>query len=474
MTISALALFCALASAPSTQTPAAPTPAAAAATLRVQYAHSGTATEERFALRAVAREGAWPGPTTGLVEDGRHGLYRVEVRDAATGEMVFAQGFASIFGEWMTTAEAKTTARAFDESVRFPEPPAPVDVAILKRGADIAGTYGRLWTVRIDPKAQSVDRAAPPSNVRVWAVQESGPPSVKVDLLLIGDGYAAAEMDKWHRDARRLADSLFAVPPFRERRRDFNVWAIDVASDESGVARLSDGVHRRSAVRATYDAFGSERYVLAFDDTRLREIAASAPYDFIEIVVNDRKYGGGGIHNLYATVSADNEFTPYVFVHEFGHHFAGLADEYYTSSTAYEPAQGRPEPSEPNVTADARAPKWKDLVAEGTALPTPWPKEEFERGQKAYQERRAKIRADKRPESEMEALFREEKARSTALLGPLTGRVGAYEGAMYEATGYYRPEADCIMFTRDDVGFCAVCRRAIEATIDRYAPRPAR
>ena len=444
--------------------------ALAVATLRVQYVHSGTATDESFALRAVAREGPWPGPRTGLVQDERLGVYRVEVRDAS-GALVFAQGFASIFGEWRTTAEAKTTARGFDESVRFPEPEGPADVSIARREED--GRYKKLWTVRVDPKAPWVDRAPVPSGVSVWAVQENGAPAEKVDLLLIGDGYTAAERDKWHRDAARLAEALFAVPPFRERRRDFNVWAIDIASDESGVSRPSDGVFRRSALRAAYDAFGSERYVLAFDDARLREVAAAAPYDFIEIVVNDRKYGGGGIHNLYATVAADNAFTPYVFVHEFGHHFAALGDEYYTSPDVYEAAAGRPEPPDPNVTADPQAAKWKDLVTAGMPLPTPWPKEEFERGQKAYQERRKQIRAEHRPEAEMEALFREEKARSTALLGPRTGRVGAYEGALYESTGYYRPEADCIMFTRDEVGFCAVCRRAIAATIDRYAPRPA-
>ena len=467
--ISAFVLAIAISAPPSDATPSAD--AAGPATLRVQYVHTGTATEERFALRTVAREGAWPGPRTGLVEDERLGVYRVEVRDVASGAVVFAQGFASIFGEWMTTAEAKSTPRGFDESVRFPEPSAPVDVAIARRGTN--GSYQTLWTVRVDPRAPLVDRAPAPAGVRVWAVQESGPPAEKVDLLLIGDGYTAAERDKWHRDAARLAEALFAAPPFRERRRDFNVWAIDIASDESGVSRPSDGVYRRSALRATYDAFGSERYVLAFDDARLREVAAAAPYDFIEIVVNDRKYGGGGIHNLYATVAADNAFTPYVFVHEFGHHFAALGDEYYTSPDVYEAAAGRPEPPDPNVTADPRAAKWKDLVAGGTPLPTPWPKEDFERGQKAYQERRKQIRAAHRPEAEMEALFAEEKARSTALLGPLTGRVGAYEGALYESTGYYRPEADCIMFTRDEVGFCAVCRRAIEAAIDRYAPRPA-
>ena len=441
------------------------------ATLRVQYVHTGTATEERFALRAVAREGAWPGPRTGLVEDERLGVYRVEVREAVSGALVFAQGFASIFGEWKTTAEAKTTARGFDESVRFPEPAGPVDVAIARRADD--GHYEKLWTVRVDPQSPWIDRAPAPAGVSVWAVQENGAPSEKVDLLLLGDGYTAAERSKWHADARRLTEALFAVSPFRERRSDFNVWAIDVWSDESGVSRLSDKVHRRNALRATYDAFGAERYVLTFDDTRLREVAAAAPYDFMEIVVNDRKYGGGGIHNLYATVAADNEFTPYVFVHEFGHHFAALGDEYYTSPDVYESAAGRPEPPDPNITADPRAAKWKDLVTDGTPLPTPWPKKEFEEGQKAYQERRKKIRAEGRPEAEMEALFREERTRSTALLGPRKGKVGAFEGALYESSGYYRPEADCIMFTRDEVGFCAVCRRAIDARIDRYAPRPA-
>jgi len=300
---------------------------------------------------------------------------------------------------------------------------------------------------------------------------QNGEPRDKVDLLLMGDGYTAAEMEKWHKDARRMTELLFAASPFKERRSDFNVWAVDTPSEESGISRPSDSVYRRSALRATYDAFGSERYVLAFDNKRLREAASAAPYEFIEIVVNDRKYGGGGIFNLYATVSADNAFTPYVFVHEFGHHFAGLADEYYTSDVAYETVTARPEPWEPNVTADPKAAKWSVLVAPGTPLPTPWAKEEFEAGEQQIQARRRQIRAAHRPEEEMEALFREEMAKDTALLG--SGQyghaVGAFEGAMYEARGYYRPQADCIMFTRDEVGFCAVCRRAIERIIDLYS-----
>ena len=156
----------------------------------------------------------------------------------------------------------------------------------------------------------------------------------------------------------------------------------------------------------------------------LREIAAAAPYEFVEIVVNDRKYGGGGIFNLYATVAADNAFTPYIFVHEFGHHFAGLADEYYTSDVAYASPTERPEPWEPNATADPQAAKWKELLSAGIGLPTLWPKIEFEKMEQDTQARRRAIRAAHRPEEEMEALFREERQRETACspAGPTRAR----------------------------------------------------
>jgi hypothetical protein len=188
--------------------------------------------------------------------------------------------------------------------------------------------------------------------------------------------------------------------------------------------------------------------------------------------VNDRKYGGGGIFNLYATVAADNAFTPYVFVHEFGHHFAGLADEYYTSDVSYSKEEVRPEPWEPNATADPQAGKWKDLIEAGTPLPTPWAKAEFEAAEKRIQARRHEIRAQHRPESEMEELFAAELADMAPLLArpPYGNKVGAFEGALYEGHGYYRPEADCMMFSRNAArGFCAVCRRAIERVIDLYA-----
>ena len=170
---------------------------------------------------------------------------------------------------------------------------------------------------------------------------------------------------------------------------------------ESGVSRPSTGIYRDSPIGATYDAFGSERYVLTFDNRSLRRTAQFAPYEFIEVLVNNRTYGGGGIFNLYSTVAADNAFASYVFVHEFGHHFAALADEYYTSPVAYTPAAAdRVEPWEPNVTAllDVSALKWRHLVspfAGTTPIPTPWKKEEFEAYSREIQTRRAQLRKDR-------------------------------------------------------------------------------
>jgi hypothetical protein len=163
-----------------------------------------------------------------------------------------------------------------------------------------------------------------------------------------------------------------------------------------------------------------------------------------------------------------------VFVHEFGHHFAGLADEYYTSDVAYETGgTNLPEPWEPNVTAthDPARIKWKDLIAPGTPIPTPWDKAAYEQHTAAIQQRRRDIRARNAPETEMDALFREQRAWDTKFLGSMkySGAVGAFEGAAYEARGMYRPEADCIMFTRDPVGFCRVCRRAMARIIDLYS-----
>jgi hypothetical protein len=319
-----------------------------------------------------------------------------------------------------------------------------------------------------------VNPADLPAAGKLWTVFENGPSSAKVDLLVISEGYAADQMDKFHRDVQRLVGRLFEYEPFKARRVDFNVRALDLPSAKPGVNRARARSFRRTPMSVEFNIFDSERYVLTYDDRTLRNVASSAPYEFIEVLVNEEQYGGGGIFNFQATASVDHAYAEYVFVHEFGHHFAGLADEYYTSDVAYETgAAEHVEPWEPNATAmhDPARLKWSDLIDPGTPLPTPWDKEAYEKQSRESQARRRKLLASGAPQSEIDKLFREEEGWSTKLLGGMkfSGKVGAFEGASYEAKGLYRPEADCIMFTRDTVGFCRVCRRAIERVIDLYA-----
>jgi hypothetical protein len=439
-------------------------------TMRLDYYHSGNASQELFSLdRIVIEPLAWPGNLRKTVDETNLGKYLFEIRDLSSNRIVYSRGFASIYGEWETTAEAKSLNRTFHESIRFPAPQTEVQVLLKKR--DARNAFREVWSVTVDPADMFVDtaKAAPPGALITF--QNSGDPANKVDFLLLCDGYTAAERSKFERDSRRLLEVLFATSPFKERKTDFNVWGLCPAAPQSGISRPSTGVHIASPVGATYDAFASERYILTFENRAMRQIAQFAPYEFVEIITNTRTYGGGGIFGLYGTVAADSAEAPYVFVHEFGHHFAGLADEYYTSSVAYLPPTERIEPWEPNVTAllDAEKLKWRDLVEKTTPIPTPWQKDEFEKHSLEYQQRRGKIRADRRPEEEMEALFRENRQLELKLFAgeKYRTRVGAFEGAMYEAKGYYRPQVDCIMFTRS-MEFCEICRRAIERIIALY------
>lgn len=443
---------------------------AAPATMRLDYYHTGNATTEMYSVdRIVIEPTPWPGDLAKMIDDSNLGHYFFEVHDQATGRLLYSRGFGSVFGEWVTTEEAKNFSRTFSESLRFPAPSAPVKI-VLKERKD--GEFHEVWTTSIDPKDKFVDTSRPPSPGPLLAIQKSGEPAGKVDLLIMGDGYTAAERSKFEKDARHFTEILFSRSPFREHRKDFNVWGLCPAAEESGVPRPSAGIHHRSPLGTTYDTFDTERYVLTTENRPMRDFASYAPYEFVEILLNAKTYGGGGIFNLYATVAADNEFAPYVFVHEFGHHFAGLADEYYTSQVAYLSPEKKIEPWEPNATAllDPTNLKWKDLVTPGTPTPTPWRKDDFESMEHTIQAQRRELRAQNRPESEVNELFKKERRKEDTLLGEdkYSGRVGAFEGANYEAHGYYRPQENCIMFTRYE-SFCAVCSRAIERIIGMYA-----
>jgi hypothetical protein len=444
-------------------------------TMRVDYYHTGNATQEHFSLdRVVIEPLPWPGNPAKPIDTTLSGKYFFTVTELRSGRPIYSRGFSSIFGEWETTAEALAMNRTFSESLRFPAPSEPVRILLEKR--DARNRFQPIWNVTIDPADKFIVKMKPSPEVgRLLKLHEAGGSAEKLDLLILGDGYTAAERGKFERDARRLMGVLLRTSPFKERARDINVWGLSPPAAESGISRPADGVYRRSPLGATYDAFGTARYILTFENRAFRDIASNAPYEVVEILANSREYGGGGIFGQYGTVAAGSAWSSYVFVHEFGHHLAGLADEYYTSDVAYLPSAEKVEPWEPNATAllDPSALKWKELASPATPIPTPWLKDEYERLSNAIEERRRTLRSSGRADSEIDALLRDEQARTTSLLasGPYAGKVGAYEGANYEAKGYYRPEQDCIMFSRNPVPFCLVCRRAIEAILDLYSRR---
>jgi hypothetical protein len=374
-------------------------------TLRVDYIHSGGPSGERFTLDALITEGEWSGSRTQLIDTTDLGKYFLEVIDRSSSRVIYSRGFATMYGEWETTPEFRKKDRSFHESVRLPAPRAPVRISIKKR--DAQNVFRPLWDTNVDL------RSARPARVTSWPVAsllDSGSPSRKVDLLLVSAGYSVAQAAKFRADAQRLVNALFALEPFKSRRADFNVKMLHAST---------------SPVRVEFNVFGLERYALASDNRALRNVVSAAPYDVMEILANERKYGGGGIFNQQSTVAAGHESAAYVFIHELAHNLAGLGDEYVGSVTYETGAPVKPEPWEPNITAlhDPSALKWRDLVEPDTPLPTPMSH---------------------------------------------AGKVGAFEGAGYEATGLYRPEASCIMGTRTVMNFCRVCQRGINRIIDLH------
>lgn len=439
-------------------------------TWRLDFYMTGGPGIEAYSLdRLVVEPLAWPSAPAANIDRTDNGNFRFEILDDA-GAVTFSRGFDPVFWEWLTTAEAQHARRTFQESLRFPAPAGQGQILLKKRNG--AGIYEDVWRVPLDPSDIAIDRSAPPKHEAI-EVEHHGDPQAKVDILLLGDGYTASECStKFRADTRRMADALFAQEPFRSRRADFNVWGLCPPAAESGISRPSTGTYHRSPAGATYDAFGAERYILTFENRRLRDIAAWAPYEFLTILTNTRTYGGGGLYSTFSTAAVDNDWAEYLFVHEFAHHFAGLADEYYTSPQVYEPPAAIVEPWAPNVTAvtDPARLKWRELITPGVPIPTPWPKQEFEERSNAFQARRARIRAANQPEDVMSALFREEQADTTTLLqsAPHAHDIGLFQGANYDKAAFYRPEIDCIMFSRDKVPFCRVCQRALGAVIDRY------
>ena len=396
------------------------------ASLRVDYSLTGNAKETRFALKELIREPYWSGSKTNLIDNLEFGNYFVRVFEPGTDHLLFSKGYQNLYGEWQTTEEAAKVTKTFDESVIVPFPKKPVEVVLYRKDWEGNTIEGLRLTVNPD---DYFIRTADNLNLPVYDTWIGNKDITRaVDIVILPEGYTQAEMGKFVKDCDFFVKSLFDYAPYDRYKESFNVRGVMVPSQESGCTEPGAHVYKNTVMRFSYWTFDSERYCMSTDNRDIRDLAGQVPYDQIYILVNSKKYGGGGIYNFYCSSAVGNAFSGDIIIHEFGHGFAGLADEYYDDSTSYGDFYNNDlEPWEPNITTlvnfDA---KWKDMMDKKTPVPTP----------------------------------RETKYENT---------VGVFEGGGYEAEGIYSPRMDCLMKTFKGHVFCPVCQRAIERMILYYS-----
>ena len=291
--------------------------------LRIDLHHGGGAANETYSLDELRAEPFFAGSRTNLLDTLNLGEYLVRVFDLRTGVMTFSRGFSTAFAEWRTTDEALAgQARCFHESIIVPFPKAPAQVRIERR--DRERIFRTVFDLVVDPADWRINRERRFGEFRVVELLDNGPSERTVDLVILSDGYRRDEMHKFRKDTDRLLGALFGMEPFRSRKRDFNVKLIEVPSAESDIDEPREGRWRANLLGCSFEAFGIPRYVLTFSNQPMRDIAGRVPYDAVLILANAKRYGGGGIFNLYAISTVDNEHSTFVFTHELGHSLAGL------------------------------------------------------------------------------------------------------------------------------------------------------
>ena len=456
--------------------------------LRVEISLIGDAKSESVTLDRIVREPVWPETRAHLVEPFENGRHHVSVIDIASNRVIYARGFDTMFGEYKTTQPAiDGEKKAFRRSVRIPCPRRPVMLVIESR--DKLNLLHPLFTRKIDPADYHIVKETPAGGAEIYEALKSGPPSKKVDLVFVAEGYTAADKDKFRADVDRAAGWLFEVEPYKSAKAKFNITGVLRPSAEQGMDEPRQNVFKKTLLDASFNAFDLDRYMLIEEGQRLREVAAEVPYDAIVVLVNSKRYGGGGIYNDYCVTTVDHAASRGVFVHEFGHSFAGLADEYYASEVSYNDFYPKGvEPLEPNITAllDPANVKWKDLLSPGIAVPTEYGKARLEalmaEGRKARETAGREIEAARKSgagEAKLAKLrdksqqgWKDVEAKMTEVrkeYADVYDKVGVFEGAGYASQGLYRPQVYCLMISSPKNEFCAVCRRAIARMIDYFS-----
>lgn len=455
--------------------------------LRLELFQTGDSDEEIISMGQICREPLWPGSRARLIDRFNNGRYEIKVYDIATNLLIYSSGFDCMYGEYRTTTPALDgIKRTFRRAVRIPLPKRPVNFVLEKR--DRNNLPAPFFILRIDPADYHINTEA----VKTGEIHEahiSGDPAVCADLLFIAEGYTASDKQKFNTDVDRMRDFLFTIAPYSEMKEKLNLRGLFIASPESGMDEPRQGSYKGTLFNASFNAFDLDRYMLVDDGHLLRSIASQAPYDALIILVNSTRYGGGGIYNDYAITTVDHAMSKRVFVHEFGHSFAGLGDEYYTSEVAYNDFYPKGiEPLEPNITAllDPDHIKWAELLTPGVSLPTEYGRRALdslmscrrENGmamEKALQSARSKGASEKELERIKKPYLEKVKKIDAAFTAQrkknehLADAVGAFEGAGYSAEGLYRPMIDCLMISNNRDRFCRVCEAAIARMIDHYA-----
>ena len=392
-------------------------------TLRIDILLTGDKNNVEVSLYDVLQEPYWGGSKTVLIDELVYGNYFFKVYDIKSGSVIYSRGFNHLFQEWQSTEEAKTTKRSFDATITLPYPKDSIKVELQSR--DRRNNFTTIFEYTVDPNDYMIKKQQR-EMYDTFSVHSSGASSHCLDIVLIPEGYTEDEMDLFKEDCDSLAKYLFEYSPFDEFIENINIWGVEAPSEESGTDIPGQNIWKKTILNSNFWTFRSERYLMTYDYFKARDLAANVPYDQIYIIVNTDKYGGGAIYNYYSLTAAHHPVTKQIFVHEFGHGLAGLADEYGNDPTYQDYYPKDVEPWEPNITTlvDFKS-KWKDLVSSGTPIPTP----------------------------------SEEK---------YYGVIGAFEGAGYADNGVYRSTYNSIMRSFASNEFNEVCKKVLRKVIGLY------
>jgi len=394
-------------------------------TLRFDYFHCGDSKSEEYFFDEMIEEPYWGGSLVNLVDTNFYGSNYLNVYDVETGKLLYSRGYCTVFNEWQTVDEAKQTRRCCNESVVLPYPKKNVRIELTSRNRK--GIFERKFEYTVDINSHFIKKEQ--EKLQTFDIAYSGNPSEKVDIVLLSEGYSADQLDQFKSDCNKFATSLFSETPYKENINKFNIRAVWSPSAESGVDIPGENIWKNTRMNASYYFFGLERYQLTYDFKTVRNLAGHVPYDYIYILSNSKKYGGGAIYNFYGLSASDNvKSSGKIYVHEFGHLFLGLADEYVGTVAYNEFYPTNVEPWEPNITTLVHfEKKWKNKLEKSTLIPT-------------------------------------------SIDSSNNYKLGVYEGGGYSAKGVYRPWINCMMNNlHTSTGFCPVCKEAIQRMIDFYS-----